>query len=523
MKILKYLFLAALPLWITSCLKDKGNYDYTEVNTITIDSIKESYNCIGGVDTLKINPDLSSTLNPSANEYVFSWYICEGVHKHTEIGTELNLNYKVTLSAGTYKLYLEITDKSEGLKWLTYTTLNVATYNTRGFLVWGEKQDGYARLDMITMAPDRDTLYAENVFDNSELGLMHPTKMIFTNANFSNFKHLFLMTENRDIISTSGSYFEYQNDFANADILMTEFEHTKPIRIREFFPRENGQPTSRVRMNRGYITDDLIFIGAPAYADLFTTPINRYSTNSQKFFKPYPKAFVRGYAAYNVDPIFYDMDEDCFVVPNNSYVSATFCKKLNDYPGDPFPWNNKALGRSLVYGENGFESLDGYCYAIMKDTEGRFYIYAFQTQASYRYPPFKINAAEIDLAKAQGFADASHYTVSSARTVIIYAVGSSLRAYDFARGYYYEQDLGQEITHLELGVADEGFSQTAFWVATYDSATGTGVLKRMDVSTDNNSLELIERPREIWPVTMKVVDVEWKNANDNALEIKEEE
>lgn len=525
MKTLKYLFMLVLPWWIMSCVDDKGNYNYMEVNGIQIDSVKTTYDCIGGVDTLKIAPDLSSTLNLDGGEYAYSWYICEGVHEHMEIGNELNLNYKVTLGAGSYRLYLEITDKSTGLKWLTYTTLNVSTYNTRGFLVWGEDQNGYARLDMITMAPGRDTVYAEQVFDNSKLGLMHPTKMIFTNnAMLSQFKHLFLMTEDRDVLSTSGSYFEYQKDFMDAGMIFTDFAHVEPIRIREFFPRENGYYNGyRARSNRGYITDDMIVMGSTNLgAEFFTTPVNRYSGTSTTLFKPYPMAFMSGFDRMNyLEPMFYDMDADCFVVPNASYSTAKYCMKLTDNPGDPFPWNNKEIGRTLVYGENGCENWSGNCSAIMKDTEGKYYIYVFRSSMRSGYKPTKMSCVEINLSVAQGFAEASHYTVSSARTVIIYAVGSKLCAYDYARGYYYEEDLGQEISHLELGFSDDGYSMTGFWVATYDASTGKGVLKRMDVGTNANTLELTERPKEIWPVTMKVVDIEWKNANDNALEVKE--
>ena len=64
---------------------------------------------------------------------------------------------------------------------------------------------------------------------------------------------------------------------------------------------------------------------------------------------------------------------------------------------------------------------------------------------------------------------------------------------------------------------------TAFFVATYDGSTDKGVVKKMDVGGGNNAVTLEERPREIWPVTMKVVDIQWKNANDNEFEKPDDE
>lgn len=529
MKTIKYLFFLTFPLWVSCSIEDEGNYNYSDVNAITIEGIEDSYSCIGGgVENLQISPDIISTINTDDRDYEYSWFICQGNHNHTVIGTEANLNYKVELPAGTYRLFLEIKDNSTGIKWQTNTSLSVVTYYTRGYLLWGEAPDGLARMDMITMAEGKDTILAENVFDNTELKLTKPTAMIFANNAMQSIqKHLFLMTEDRDVLSTSGSYFEYISDFYNAGIIETDFAHTEPMRIRDFFPRENGYYNGmRARSYRGYITDDMIFTGSVILAEFMTTPANRYSSTSTTLFKPYPKAFVRGFSAFRLEPIFYDMTNDCFVRLNGSYsTSSKYCLKLTDAVGDPFPWNNKEVGRTIVYGENGAESFDGYCHAIMKDNNGKYYIYRFQTHSSYSsfYRPTKISSNEVDLSIAQGFDKASLYMISSSKTVVVYAVGSTLWAYDFARKHVCSIDLGQEITCLESAFDDDSASLTAFFVATYDGSTDKGVVKKMDVGGGNNSVALEERPREIWPVTMKVVDIQWKNANDNEFEKPDDE
>ena len=70
--------------------------------------------------------------------------------------------------------------------------------------------------------------------------------------------------------------------------------------------------------------------------------------------------------------------------------------------------------------------------------------------------------------------------------------------------------MGAEITCLEAEFVSAQ-SRTAFMVATY-SDSEKGIVRKLDVGTDPNVLEIIDRPKEVWHTRLKVKDVEWKKA-----------
>ena len=63
---------------------------------------------------------------------------------------------------------------------------------------------------------------------------------------------------------------------------------------------------------------------------------------------------------------------------------------------------------------------------------------------------------------------------------------------------------------MDIEYASAG-SRTAFVVATYDE-TEKGIVRKLDVGTDVNTLEIIDRPNEVWHTRLRVKDVEWKRA-----------
>ena len=81
--------------------------------------------------------------------------------------------------------------------------------------------------------------------------------------------------------------------------------------------------------------------------------------------------------------------------------------------------------------------------------------------------------------------------------------------YNYAYNTYQEYDMGAEITCLEAEFVSAQ-SRTAFMVATY-SDSEKGIVRKMDVGTNPNVLEIIERPNEVWNTNLRVKDIEWKS------------
>ena len=117
---MKYCFylLIICSLTLTSCFRDKGNYDYTDINEIVIGekgfSPDTVYNIRANINKLTITPELSFSTDPEEKgAYKYEW-VAVGTQKYPGerfvIGTERNLDCIITLPAEAFMLYLKITD-----------------------------------------------------------------------------------------------------------------------------------------------------------------------------------------------------------------------------------------------------------------------------------------------------------------------------------------------------------------------------------------------------------------------------
>lgn len=534
--------LLSLFVWQACDTKDKGNYDYTPLNGVTIAFANEEANQTleKGFDTLRIHPEIKGDIYGENEEnYEYKWFFCSGKeHKHTVVGTAKDLEWPVTFKPGDYTLYFQVMDKSTGLEWIKSTGLSVFSELTQGWMLLGELPDREIRLDMLTKKADNSLALVENIFDNSEMHLKGARGLNFTGfrSGKQSITHLWLMTDDKDLRLTWGNNFLPVGEFHEI-IEVEEMEASRETpRFYDMFPRQFGGYGVMMGMRsfneRGIVTEHAIYMSKPGYdgTETYPNPMNHYG--DKKFFKPYPMAFVQlgTFPTGNILPLFYDMDEECFVKPNANYGStATYCIKLADRVGDPFPWNQ--YKRTIVYGENLQEmSSDNYCHcvAIMKDTEGvdiNYYIYKFiPTKKNIYFPtgapldPTKKGCFTINKTIAVDFDKASHYMFLSSGNVVLYSVGATLYAYNYTYETITSMDMGADICCID---ADVVFGTNVFWLATYDETTQKGELKYMGVG--GNQTPILAVDDEVgFPVTMKIKDVEWKYGEDPAEEEPEE-
>ena len=140
-KLFRYIMVPALiALAFYSCKKDLGNYDYTDANVITIttdmanvdpavvinnDSIVVKQN-----DSLKLNILISQT-KPS-NDLAYEWMITQTAATIANppqyvVGNAMQLRTKIILSPNLYKLVVKVTDKTTGVSFYKFYSLNVDT------------------------------------------------------------------------------------------------------------------------------------------------------------------------------------------------------------------------------------------------------------------------------------------------------------------------------------------------------------------------------------------------------------
>ncbi|MCK7554826.1 PKD-like family lipoprotein [Chitinophaga sedimenti] len=133
---------------LSACYKDEGNYDYHELNKITITGIADNYSIQQG-DSLRIFPTLEFSLDQSGDtaKYKYEWAALSGNTRRL-LDTTLNYNKRFPLSSGTWDVYYTVTEKSTGLISRKHFKVAIIRSFVSGWLALCDV-NGVARLDMV--------------------------------------------------------------------------------------------------------------------------------------------------------------------------------------------------------------------------------------------------------------------------------------------------------------------------------------------------------------------------------------
>lgn len=202
-------------LLLTACYSDKGNYDYHDINELTIEGIDREnvYQAYAYQTTLKISPVIHSTTGNEEN-YEYTWRIIPR-NADTDKGASLDdfivshekeLVYPVQLSDGDYTGFFEVKDLATGVTWIEDFYLHVTSQGSTGWLIACE-ENGRTRLDLIGKDSEgkNDVLYPD-LWKNLEFDMGSPKRLFFLGDNWGTFGFPFLATD-------KGSYAITGTDF----------------------------------------------------------------------------------------------------------------------------------------------------------------------------------------------------------------------------------------------------------------------------------------------------------------------
>lgn len=503
---IKYYLLSIVLLLSVGCFSDKGNYNYHDINDVTILNIEDDYDVIKGMDILHIEPIIEGTLTKGDSEnYSYSWTIGDRT-----ISTEKILNFDIDLEAGSYYLYFKVMDNSSGIEWKKYTYLNVSFPITRGFILASEDKEGYLQMDMIAMPSGKDTIILTDMLKDSELPKMKGArKIIHTGRSGEKFVRLWAL-------GGDGAYFvdptSFEGNISNS--LMSMLYSSLPI-TEELYPIDiagvardgYGGMNRAIMCNNGWVVSTSLY-SEEAYGN----PKNFVKLETTEPFMPAPYLL---YAAgnYNGAMVLYDKDGERFVKIGSYDDWAT---KLNDVGTDVFPWNNKELGRTLVYAEN-TKNTDGGAgngntFALMSNADKtQFWIYKL-----YAYNAKKIDGYDV-IPAANAVANSSLYAFASNRTLMFYTLGNKLYAYDYNKGnekFYDNLNVGNgsdEITMIKFDIQSGSTALNDLYIASYNATTGGTVRKvTLDIS-DMNTVTLVPDEKAVWTGLGKVKNMDWRN------------
>ena len=171
---MKRLFYIVIGLLLAACYEDKGNYDYQEVNALTI-SLKDLYPVHLTDTVFTLDPDLSQSLLKDEDNLEFMWLhstLNESMWGHKEYDTvsmERTLRFRWDTEADDFKyehyFRLIVHDKTTGLSYRRNTKIKFVKPYDGAWMVLHSK-DGQTELGAIEyvggeMLVQEDAYYAE--------------------------------------------------------------------------------------------------------------------------------------------------------------------------------------------------------------------------------------------------------------------------------------------------------------------------------------------------------------------------
>ena len=97
--------IGCLLLWSIGCTEDKGNYDYTPLNDLTIGGFEKSYT-VEQSERLSIAADIKGAEGFDASRYDYLWYAwrVNNAAAPDTLSQEKNLDVEIGIAVGNYNL-----------------------------------------------------------------------------------------------------------------------------------------------------------------------------------------------------------------------------------------------------------------------------------------------------------------------------------------------------------------------------------------------------------------------------------
>lgn len=258
-------------VFLVSCMKDKGNYSYQEINTLSISGIKDLYT-VDQMDVLTIKPKLAFKLNES-KDLSYEWKI-----NYETVSNDFTLNKPIATKFGKWPASLTVTNNTTKLKTIYDFEVEVINPYNDGLFILSKKADNTAVLGFQRRKPQLGT-FKSDIFAlaNKEHGVLgkKPTTMFLRRGD------LYICCEEGDkkisVVKTSDiSYLKSINE----NVVMGGYTGTfKPAYLQayyggtgivsegKFFNYNNGNSEILYRPVEGdyylenYITANQAFLG----------------------------------------------------------------------------------------------------------------------------------------------------------------------------------------------------------------------------------------------------------------------
>lgn len=220
------ILLLCLVLGLFSCYDDKGNYDYREIDELTITGIPEELmSALYKSENLVLSPAVTSkfdgVINADDPNYEFSYYYDRPVGgdflepRLLDSSRVKDLNILAEIDPGNYTVWFKVKDLRTNIVTSAEFKLSVVTSTTKGWVVLCEEgSERKVRIDMIGEVGDRIAV-SRNLLDflpesHGACQILLESNMLYT----ANSPYLNLYTEDNSfcIWSYNGNFNRNFND-----------------------------------------------------------------------------------------------------------------------------------------------------------------------------------------------------------------------------------------------------------------------------------------------------------------------
>lgn len=368
-----------------ACFEDKGNYDYVELDEITIEGIPSTLEVLSYVENITISPKITSAsegeITADNPNYTFQYKLGykgmgalgENYETWVDVTPEsgFNLDIPANYSASTYVCWFTITDKRTNVVTSYTFDIIISSTTSEGWLVLcNEGEEERVRLDMISRLSSTRT---EPIYDVAK-GL--PTLHHATSMGF--LPQMANPGDQISVFSEEGAYMLDAETLESNDLM--EFNLNKfALDPGETMIKEVHFPAStynwQVKYHFAFSDGNVYLEDATSGGSAYGFPLNTLTAGSGAEFKVAPYvgfSWVRPWATeYGANALLYDVDNQRFLGFVGSVgFGAEVPQQLSVIPD---PEENRlfsfSTGKDLVYME-GTRRSNGLVYAILEDDAG---------------------------------------------------------------------------------------------------------------------------------------------------------
>ena len=491
----KIISLIAIVMLLQSCYKDEGNYDYRDINEITISGIPSTYETSDGTAT--IIPVFASTMPLNENDLTFEWL---SLTSGQVFATTRNLeNTPLGLSGSYHIVRYRVTDQSSGKMFDKEFTLYIRTTYTTGYLVMNDV-DGMMRLDMLSWLNNVYTHYPEVGFglppQTGPKKIVNFSDPVMSSSIGGRAIYLLTQTGTNRIHPVTLSWEPNYN---------IRYAFLSPDMCPPDFVADNISSLSNVALLSG---QGNFYLYAHTSNILWSDPINTIDLGVN-YYTPSPI-----YAGYGQYYLVFDSVAKSFY---NITVNAARTTKINTALATLTPYENTE--KDIVYmGANyafpGFTT-NIFFYSILKDANSDYWLLRSHTGASQPVHTqdiwIKMNATDIN--RATAFAVGGEFFNN-----LYYAVDGKVYEYNIAdnQSYLMLDKENEKITYLGFVLntrhgTDFLDAYKCIVVASYNETAKVGTLEHYTIPPLQQPFVLYEDPvrgaTHSWSGFGKIVDV----------------